>query len=119
MSNVSDLDPLGRSRLGIADIARAAGVSPMTVSRVLNDKPGVGDATRARVKRMVADLGYRPNPTAVALKRGSNRVLAYLSPFNELRGSIVDTLIGLERAARSAGWTVVVQSLDDITPEAV
>ncbi|MET0885683.1 MAG: LacI family DNA-binding transcriptional regulator, partial [Mycetocola sp.] len=106
----------GRSRLVIADIAKAAGVSPMTVSRALNDKPGVSDQTRLRIKRMVEDLGYRPNPTAIALKRGRNRVVAYVSPFNELRGSLVDTLIGLERAARAAGWSVVVQPLDDLTP---
>lgn len=109
----------GRTRLVIADIARAAGVSPMTVSRVLNDKPGVGEVTRLRVRRMLDDLGYQPNPTALALKRGRNRVVAYVSPFSELRGSIVDTLIGVERAARAAGWTVAVQSLDDVSPAAV
>jgi DNA-binding LacI/PurR family transcriptional regulator len=117
MSNEGEV--AGRPRLAIADVARAAGVSPMTVSRVLNDKPGVGDLTRARIKQMMSELGYRPNPTAVALKRGISRVVAYVSPFNELRGSIVDTLIGVERAAREAGWTVVMQSLDDLTPASV
>jgi DNA-binding LacI/PurR family transcriptional regulator len=119
MSDDAAADAPARSRLVIADVARTAGVSPMTISRVLNDKPGVSDATRARIKRMMTDLGYRPNPTAVALKRGSNRVLAYVSPFNELRGSIIDTLMGLERAARAAGWTVAVQSLDDMSAESV
>ncbi|RDV29011.1 LacI family DNA-binding transcriptional regulator [Alteromonas aestuariivivens] len=51
----------------IKDVARAAGVSLATVSRVVNDGPKVGDATRERVKKIMQELGYRPNATARAL----------------------------------------------------
>lgn len=51
----------------IKDIAQAAGVSLATVSRVINDGPKVGKATRERVKQIMKDMGYRPNANARAL----------------------------------------------------
>ena len=54
-------------RTTIKDIARLAGVSPGAVSFALNDKPGVSDSTRARVKAVAKDLGWRPNVAARAL----------------------------------------------------
>lgn len=45
----------------IHDIARAAKVSAKTVSRVINDQPGVGPATRERIQRIIADVGYHPH----------------------------------------------------------
>lgn len=51
----------------IKDIAQAAGVSPATVSRVINNGPKVGDETRLRIKKIMADIGYRPNANARAL----------------------------------------------------
>jgi len=63
-------------RTTIKDIARVAGVSPGAVSFALNDKPGVSDSTRARVKAVAKDLGWRPNVAArdqrVAEDRGSS-----------------------------------------------
>ncbi|MCP8900956.1 LacI family DNA-binding transcriptional regulator [Gilvimarinus xylanilyticus] len=51
----------------IKDIADVAGVSLATVSRVINNGPKVGDATRERVKKVMEELGYRPNANARAL----------------------------------------------------
>ncbi|QJR81272.1 LacI family DNA-binding transcriptional regulator [Alteromonas pelagimontana] len=51
----------------IKDIANAAGVSLATVSRVINNGPKVGDATRERVKAIMTEMGYRPNANARAL----------------------------------------------------
>ena len=51
-------------RTTIKDIARVAGVSPGAVSFALNDKPGVSEATRSRVKAVAKDLGWRPNVAA-------------------------------------------------------
>ncbi|WP_117208335.1 LacI family DNA-binding transcriptional regulator [Allorhizocola rhizosphaerae] len=48
-------------------VADAAGVSCSTVSRVLNDKPRVSPSTRARVRRVIEEMGYRPNPAAQQL----------------------------------------------------
>lgn len=54
----------------IAEIARAAGVSVMTVSRVLNGRPDVAAATRERILRVVAERGYTRNRAATALRKG-------------------------------------------------
>jgi DNA-binding LacI/PurR family transcriptional regulator len=54
----------------IEDVARAAGVSRATASRVINNAPGASGLLRSRVQAAVADLGYRPNETARALASG-------------------------------------------------
>jgi DNA-binding LacI/PurR family transcriptional regulator len=59
----------------LADVARAAGVSRSTVSRVINREAGVAPGVRARVEELVASLGYRPNPVARALATGSADVV--------------------------------------------
>ncbi|GGE93031.1 LacI family DNA-binding transcriptional regulator [Sphingomonas prati] len=51
----------------IVDVAAQAGVSPMTVSRVINDRTGVGAETRAAVQEAIRALGYRPNVAARSL----------------------------------------------------
>lgn len=62
----------------IYDIAAAAGVSPKTVSRVLNRNPQVGADLRDRVERAIQDLGYAPNPAARSLKGPRGYTLALL-----------------------------------------
>src|SRR6266542_2764169 len=58
-----------RPRSTMWDVARAAGVSLKTVSRVVNDERGVGGATAARVKKAIDALGYRPKDMARTLRR--------------------------------------------------
>jgi len=65
-------------RLTIYDVAKAAGVSHQTVSRVLNDKPDVAAETRRRVLSKIAEMGYVPQAAARRLGSGDNRVLALL-----------------------------------------
>jgi len=74
----------------IHDVARKAGVSPMTVSRVVNGEPNVRETTRAAVLAAVKDLRYAPNPAARSLAGAqsarigllySNPSAAYLSEF--------------------------------------
>lgn len=59
----------------LADVAAEAGVSKAAVSRVINDAPGVSARTRERVRRVIADLGYRPDPVARALASGHGEVI--------------------------------------------
>ncbi|MEV5972164.1 LacI family DNA-binding transcriptional regulator [Streptomyces sp. NPDC051921] len=67
-------------RVTISDVARAAGVSKTTVSRVLNTKAEVDGATAARVREVIDVLGYVPSSGAVGLARGSSRTIGMLTP---------------------------------------
>lgn len=77
---MSDRTP-ARGRVTIAEVARAAGVSPTTVSFVVNDKRGVSiaPATRERVKRAVEELGYKPNALARNLGGGRSSFIGLVS----------------------------------------
>ena len=59
--------PAGSQSTTISDVARRAGVSIKTVSRVMNDEPGVHAETRAKVTAAMADLRYRPSQSARSL----------------------------------------------------
>ncbi len=56
-----------RRRVTIDDVADLAGVSYQTVSRVINDRPDVSDATRERVQKVIDEIGYRPSHIARSL----------------------------------------------------
>jgi DNA-binding LacI/PurR family transcriptional regulator len=94
----------------MADVARLAGVSQQTVSRVLNDSPHVRPATRERVLDAIGKLGYRPNRLARALVTGRSRTLGVLSFDTTLYGP-ASTLFAIERAAHEAGYFVSIASL--------
>lgn len=99
----------GPGRPIITDVARAAGVSHQTVSRVLNGHPSVSATTRARVLATIATLGYRPNPAARALVTGRTNVLGVISFDTTLYGP-ASMLYGIERAARPE-YSVAIASL--------
>ena len=67
-------------RVTLAEVAAAAQVSTMTVSRVLNDQPGVAPETRARVARVIAESGFVRNRAARALKRRHTGVVDLVVP---------------------------------------
>lgn len=99
---------LGRQPV-MADVARAAGVSQKTVSRVVNDAPNVREAVRARVLAAITELGYRPNAAARALVTQRTGTIGIVTPGIALYGPSAQ-LFGLERAAREAGYSVVIVS---------
>lgn len=82
----------------MVDVARLAGVSHQTVSRVLNDHPHVSAKTRAGVLAAIRDLGYRPNAAARTLATGRTKVFGVISVDNTLYGPS-SMLYGLEQAA--------------------
>ncbi|RCV48410.1 LacI family transcriptional regulator [Marinitenerispora sediminis] len=94
----------------MADVARLAGVSHQTVSRVLNGHPNVRDATRERVRAAIEELGYRRNSSARALVTRRTNVLGVIAVDTTLYGP-ASTLFGLEQAARAAGYFVSIVSL--------
>ncbi|PZT76898.1 MULTISPECIES: LacI family DNA-binding transcriptional regulator [unclassified Streptomyces] len=85
-------------RVTIADVAREAGVSKTTVSRVINTKGEVDGTTAARVRAVIAQLGYVPSSGAVGLARGSSRTVGMLVPsltwpwMGEVLQGVVDTV---------------------------
>lgn len=66
--------------MNLEDIARLAGVSRSTVSRVVNDDPRVSEAVRARVKTVIAEHNYHPNAAARSLASRRTRVVGLLIP---------------------------------------
>jgi len=64
----------------IDDIARLAGVSRTTVSRVLNHKPDVDSATRERILRIIEEQNFVPSTTASGLAGGRSRLIGMLIP---------------------------------------
>ncbi|MER5639121.1 LacI family DNA-binding transcriptional regulator [Kitasatospora sp. NPDC002227] len=94
----------------MADVAKLAGVSHQTVSRVLNDAPHVRPDTRERVLAAIRELDYRPNSAARALVTRRSQTLGVVSFESTLYGP-ASMLDGIERAARNAGYFVSVASL--------
>lgn len=96
----------------IKDIAEAVGVSPSTVSRVINGKSYVNEATRQKVLQMVERTGYQPNVLAKSLKMGRSNTICLMLPS-------IDNLIfppitrGVEDVARRYGFTVVLCNTDE------
>ena len=90
----------------LSDVARDVGVSPMTVSNVVNGRPGVSEETRGRVLEAVARLGYRPNTTAQRLRGGRSGAIGLLLP--ELDAAYYAHLASrLSAAAQEHGYHVV------------
>jgi DNA-binding LacI/PurR family transcriptional regulator len=100
------------------DVARLAGVSHQTVSRVLNHHPNVAEATRERVLNAVRRLNYRPNAMARGLASRRSRAIGLVSFDTRMYGP-ASTLLAIERAARAAGYTVMLSSPGDPEPESV
>ncbi|MFH8294116.1 LacI family DNA-binding transcriptional regulator [Streptomyces sp. NPDC018059] len=115
----------GRSRRNFAgtrpvmdDVARVAGVSKQTVSRVLNDHPAVRPATREAVRDAMRTLGYRPSRSARSLASGRTRTLGVLS-FDAARYGPAAILTAVNAAALEAGYLVSSIALDTADRETV
>src|SRR5215211_166261 len=107
--------PRSRPRRGavMADVAKAAGVSHQTVSRVVNASERVRPDTRERVLRAMRELDYRPNSLARALVTGRSWTLGVVSFDTTLYGP-ASTLFGIERAAHSNGYSVSIVSVTSL-----
>lgn len=106
----------GQGGVTVQDVAREAGVSAMTVSRVVNGGHNVRESTRLAVAEAIERLQYKPNPAARSLAVGeatqigllyANPSAAYLSQF----------LIGALAAARRAGCHLVLEPCEGESPE--
>ncbi len=83
----------------LADLARLAGVSNATVSLALNNKPGVSEATRARIVRLAQESGYRPNRAGRALRQARTGAIGLYLPSSAINyGYYTEATLGVATA---------------------
>lgn len=94
----------------IRDVARLAGVSYQTVSRVLNEHPSIRESTKQRVLDVITEIGYRPNQAARALVTSRSRTIGVLTAQTAYYGPTT-SVTAIEHAAREAGYRITVTSI--------
>jgi DNA-binding LacI/PurR family transcriptional regulator len=97
----------------MADVARLAGVSHQTVSRVINDHKSVTPETRARVKQAIVQLGYRRNTAARTLVTRQSRIFGVISVDTSHFGP-ASTIFAVAEAARTGGYFLNFVSLKEV-----
>lgn len=100
------------------DVARLAGVSRKTVSRVLNNEPYVSEESRRRVLAAAGELGYRLNHAARALASGRTRSIGVVALATAGYGT-ASLLVGIEQAVRDAGYALRVVNTPDGAPQSI
>lgn len=96
-----------KRRATLADVARAAGVSPVTVSRVIRQPALVSEALRQRVAEAVASLNYIPNTLASALASTRSNIVGVIVP-SLTNGVFDDYLLAIEEVLQPAGFQLLV-----------
>ncbi|GAA2689158.1 LacI family transcriptional regulator [Actinoplanes palleronii] len=112
------METKGSRSPAMTDVARLAGVSHQTVSRVLNDHPNVKEQTRLRVRAAIAELGYRPNRAARALVTGRSQLIGVVARNSMLYGP-ASMLTEFEQAAADAGFAVSVGSVRELDRDSI
>jgi LacI family transcriptional regulator len=89
----------------MVDVARAAGVSKQTVSAVINNKSGLSEKTRVRIRRIVARLDYHPNLLAGSLRAQPRVTIGVLIP--SITNPFYPELVrGIEDEAQRNGYSL-------------
>jgi LacI family transcriptional regulator len=104
---------VGRRRPTLHDVARAAGVSPKTVSRVVNERAHVSGATTMRVRRAIDELGFRPNDIARSLRPGQRSNLLGLVIGDLANPFYAHVASGEEEVARARGYLTLISSTEE------
>jgi DNA-binding LacI/PurR family transcriptional regulator len=97
----------------LVDIAARVGVSVMTVSKALRDRPDVAAATRARIKKAAQEMGYMPDATALGLRFGTTKLFGLLIPAttNPIFARIV---LAVEERAHELGYDVLLMHTQNL-----
>lgn len=108
---------MSESHVTIADVAARAGVSPASVSRVLNGKTTVDPEIVELVRKSVRELGYSPSVAAQSLARGRNNTVAMVVP--DLANPLFQGILhGASRAASADGYRILVaDTAEDVAQE--
>lgn len=107
---------IAKSKITIKDVAKAAGVSTQTVSRVINNRPDVSPQTREVVKKVIKDMGYAPNFIARSLSRGKTNTVGVVGFGLEYFGP-ANVLTGIERKASEYDFSVLLALCDDLNED--
>lgn len=102
-------------RATIQDIAKRAGISSQTVSRVINNRPDVSKETRLRVQQAIKDLRYYPSEMARSLRNKRTNTIGLIVPDNA-NPFFAEIAKGVEEAGFTAGYTVILCN-SNMTPE--
>ncbi|WP_086787354.1 LacI family DNA-binding transcriptional regulator, partial [Streptomyces caniscabiei] len=108
----------GSSAPRSADVAKLAGVSRKTVSRVLNNEPYVSGGARGRVLAAAEELGYRLNHAARALASGRTRSIGVVALGTAGFGT-ASLLVGIEQAVRDSGYALRMVNTPDGDAESI
>lgn len=103
----------------IRDVARLAGVSHQTVSRVLNAHPSIRESTKQRVLDAMADLQYRPNRAARALVTSRSRTIGVLAAASGSYFGPASSIQAIEDAARESGYYITTSNLRETDRPAI
>jgi DNA-binding LacI/PurR family transcriptional regulator len=103
----------------IKDIAKKLGISASTVSRALSNHPDIKDETKKKVRKLVKEYNYKPNPIAQSLKNNRTTIIGVIVP--EIKHDFFASAIsGIEEIAYHAGYTIIVcQSNESFEREVV
>jgi LacI family transcriptional regulator len=105
-------EPKGFTGVTLKDIAREAKVSVTAVSRALLDKPDIGDETKAKIKKVAVQLGYRPNALARGLRKKQTQSIGLI--VSDISNPFFAILTrGVQDIATKAGFHVVVCNTDE------
>ena len=93
----------------ITDVAKAAGVSPSTISNALNGKKNVGEETKARILKICEEMNYQPNLLGKSLKEGSSKTILFV--FSEFdRKFYLNIIQGINDYVYSKGYDMLICS---------
>ena len=109
---MADKRNAGNKRPSMFEVAKLAGVSHQTVSRVINHSPDVSDATREKVQKAIDQLGYRPSNSARALASHRSRTIGLIAGGQHFYGPI-STISAIETMARQHGLFVTVSMVHE------
>jgi len=101
--------PSKKNKVSIYDIARELNISASTVSRSLNDHPGISVQVKENVRELAKAMNFSPNQAAVALKTGKVRTIGMVIPLID-RNYFVQAIAGVEKEIYKAGYDLIIAS---------
>ena len=111
-------DEASARRPSIRDVARLAGVSHQTVSRVLNNHPSIRPETKERVLQVMAQVQYQPNRAARALVTSRSQTIGILAASSTMYGP-ASSIAAIEEAARARGYWVTTANIEASDPNSI